>query len=110
MKSLRRTVLSFAMVALLVCPVLVEADVTNAPPNFKEVYDLIRTHLADETQADLDRAAVQGLLKQLHSKVSLAAAPSETNSQTDAPLLAKSAMYDGPIGYLRIGQVDEGLA
>jgi len=103
-------ILGAGMFALLAHPAGLKADVTNAPPNFKEVYDLIRTHLAGETQADLDQAAVQGLLKQLHSKVSLAAAPSETNSQSDAPLLAKSALYDGPIGYLRVGQVDEGLA
>jgi C-terminal processing protease CtpA/Prc len=110
MKFLRQMILGSGMFALLAHPAGLKADVTNAPPNFKEVYDLIRTHLAGETQADLDRAAVQGLLKQLHSKVSLAAAPSETNSQSDAPLLAKSALYDGPIGYLRVGQVDEGLA
>src|SRR5689334_14952976 len=103
MKFLRLLMLVSGMLALLAHPAGLKADVTNTPPNFKEVYDLIRTHLAGETQADLDRAAVQGLLKQLHAKVSLTAAPSETNSQPDAPLLAKSALYDGPIAYLRVG-------
>ncbi|MDB6111485.1 MAG: Peptidase [Pedosphaera sp.] len=103
-------VLSFALVTLLVCPAVTKAEVTNTAPNFKEVYDLIRTHLAGETQADLDRAAVQGLLNQLHAKVSLAAGPSETNSQPAAQLLAKSALYEGPIGYLRVGHVGKGLA
>src|SRR5581483_10337907 len=84
------------------------AEVTNTP-DFKEVYGLIRSHLAGESQNDLDRAAVQGLLTQLHSKVSLVAGQSDTNSNSEAPTLAKTALYDGPVGYLRIQRVGEGL-
>lgn len=87
------------------------ADVTsNAVPDFKEVYDLVHTHLAGESEADLNRAAVEGLLNQLHSKVWLDEGKTETNTASGGPLLAKSALYEGPIAYLRIGRVGEGLA
>ena len=59
------------------------ADVASPPPDFKEVYDLIRSHLAGETEADLDQAAVKGLLT-IHSRVSLVshAAPGTTRRVT----------------------------
>ena len=95
--------------ALLLAPAGTSAEATNTTPDFQEVYDLIRAHLAGETQADLDRAAVQGLLTQLRAKVSLVAPASATNADTDAPLLLKAGLYDGPVGYLRVGRVADGL-
>ncbi len=110
MMLLRRLIFGAGMLAVLALPAGLRADVTNAAPDFKEVYDLIRTHLAGESAADLDRAAVKGLLTQLHSKVSLVNESSGTDSPSTAPLVAKSVLYDGPVGYLKIGRVDEGLA
>jgi hypothetical protein len=110
MKFLRQLILSAGVISLLAHPLETKADATNTPPDFKEVYDLIRTHLAGASPGDLDRAAVQGLVSQLHSKVSLVSGPTGTNATADAPLLAKPALYDGPIGYLRIQQVGDGLA
>jgi hypothetical protein len=98
------------MLAFLAMPSGLKADVTNNTPDFKEVYDLIRSHLAGETTAALDQAAVRGLLNQLHSKVSLVNDSSDTNSSSQASLVVKSATYDGPVGYVRIDHVGEGLA
>ncbi|MDB6022954.1 MAG: Peptidase [Pedosphaera sp.] len=110
MKFLRKMILGAAATALLALPMLGRADVnTNSAPDFKEVYDLIRTHLAGETEADLNRDAVQGLLHQLHSKVSLVGSENAPTASTDAPVLAKSSLYDGPVAYLRVGRVGEGL-
>jgi len=95
---------------MLAIPTRIEAEVTNAPPDFREVYDLIRSHLAGANATDLDQAAVQGLLKQLHSKVSLVSGGTETNSEEDAPLLADAKLYDGAIAYLRVQRVGAGLA
>ena len=83
---------------------------TNPPPDFKEVYDLIRSHLAGESETDLDQAAVQGLLEKLRSRVSLVSNTSPTNTAPEKSLLTKSVIYDGPIAYLRVGQVGQGLA
>ncbi|HWY75881.1 MAG TPA: S41 family peptidase, partial [Verrucomicrobiae bacterium] len=110
MNLLRRLIVGAGMLAVLAMPAGVRADVTNNMPDFKEVYDLIRSHLAGETTAALDQAAVRGLLNQLHSKVSLVNDSSETNSSSQASLVVKSATYDGPVGYVRIGHVGEGLA
>jgi hypothetical protein len=71
---------------------------------------LIRSHLAGESETDLNRAAVQGLLNQLHAKVSLVAGKSETNRPDEGPLLPKTIVYDGSIAYFRVGRVGEGLA
>lgn len=110
MKFLRRIVLSAAAFALLAGSGVARADVTNTPPDFKEVFDLIRSNLPGATDADLDRAAVQGLLAQLHSKVALVSGKNGTNASSEAPVLTKSVVYDGPVAYLRVGRVDEGLA
>jgi hypothetical protein len=110
MKYLRRLICGAGAAALLTGPMAGRADVTNAPPDFKEVYELIRAHLAGATDTDLNRTATQGLLNQLHSKVSLVSGAMETNGSAEPALLAKSTLYDGATAYLRIGRVGEGLA
>ncbi|MDB6122019.1 MAG: Peptidase [Pedosphaera sp.] len=110
MKFLRQIAFGAAVFAFLASPLLAKAEATNNIPDFNEVYNLLQTHLAGETKADLDRAAVQGLLSQLHSRVSIVSGNNEGNkSSSNAQLLAKSALYDGPIAYLRVGTVEEGL-
>jgi hypothetical protein len=86
------------------------ADVTNGAPDFKEVYDLIRSNLAGITDADLDHAAVLGLLHEMRPKVSLVSNATAGSSTAAAPLLTQSSMFDGGIVYLRVGRVGEGLA
>jgi hypothetical protein len=98
--------------ALLLFSATSRADVTNAPPDFREVYDLIRAHLAGQGDEELNQAAVQGLLDQLHGKVSLVTGKSNEDasaSGSEAPLV-QSALYDGPVACLRVGRVTEGLA
>jgi hypothetical protein len=97
--------------ALLAAPCAILADGDNASPEFKEVYELIRAHLAGENDADLNQAAVRGLLQQLHTKVALVSGKTETNTQAgQGLLLPQSAVYDGSIAYLRVGRVGQGLA
>src|SRR5271163_3614946 len=111
MKFLRKMIWGAGIVTLLAYPAMGRADVTtNAMPDFKEVYDLVRSHLAGESESDLNHAAVKGLLDQLHSKVWMDTGKAETNTASGGPLLAKSLLYDGPIAYLRVGRVGEGLA
>src|SRR5690348_7845573 len=85
------------------------AQTKSAEADFKDVYDTIREHLAGVTDVELNRAAVQGLLTSLRSKVSLAASESSTNLVSSSPLISKSSFYEGDIGYARIGRVGEGL-
>jgi Peptidase family S41 len=110
MKFLGRIIWGAGILAFLAGSV--RAEVTNTPPDFNEVYNLLKEHLAGQTPADLDRAAVQGLISELHSRVSLVSGNEGANasSQSEGPKLAKSALYDGPIAYFKIGRVGEGLA
>jgi C-terminal processing protease CtpA/Prc len=111
MKFFRKMFFGASLFALATLPLAGRADVnTNATPDFREIYDLIRTHLAGETESDLNREAAQGLLQQLHSKVSVVASQTAPEKSSHALVLAKSALYDGPVGYLRVGRVGEGLA
>src|SRR3974390_350425 len=79
------------------------AESTNAAPEFREVYDLIRDHLVGINDAELNRAAVQGLLSTLGQKVSLVG-NSETGSSETPFLVSKSSIFDGPIGYIRVSR------
>jgi hypothetical protein len=78
------------------------------PPDFKEVYDLVSAHAAGLTKAQIDRAAVQGLVSALAPKVTLVG-EDKTKASTDGPALSRTNLYDGDIAYMRVRQVGAGL-
>ncbi|MGD0814240.1 MAG: S41 family peptidase [Verrucomicrobiota bacterium] len=85
------------------------AAAAGTPPKFDEVYQLLRSNLDGVSQADLDRAAVKGLVEQFPGQVTLegsngAAIPPAANP------LSKVAVYDDSYAYLRIASVEAGLA
>src|SRR3989442_1424259 len=84
------------------------AETTNEAPDFKEVYDLVRAHVAGMSEAELNRAAVKGLISALGPKVSLVTNKGETNAP-EAALVSKTNLFEGDIAYVRIGRVAEGL-
>jgi hypothetical protein len=87
------------------------AAATNDPPKFDEVYQLIRTNLKGVSQADLDRAAVTGLLEQLPGQVMLVAEGPNSAPAPSAPdTLSKAALYDDSYAYFRIDRVEGPLA
>jgi hypothetical protein len=73
---------------------------TNTAPDFKEVYELLRTNFPGATTEDLNRAAVEGLLAQFPGKVSL----------VGGAALTKSAVIESNVAYLRIGSVTTSFA
>jgi hypothetical protein len=80
-------------------------------PDFKEVYELLRTNLADATTENLNRAAVEGLLSRFPGKVSLVGdAADGSASPQGGTALSKSAVIESNIAYLRIGRVAGNLA
>ncbi len=95
---------------LLAQPLLARTEDTNATPDFLEVTKLISEHLAGESAAELNRDSVLGVLHQLHGKVSLVASKTAPADSSQVLVLPKTAIYDGPIGYLRVGRVGAGLA
>ena len=90
------------------------AEETNRPsasPDFQEVYDLVREHLAGMTPAELNRTAVQALISALSPAVSLVEPnqPKPIETSGGSPV-SKSNLFEGPIAYIRIARVEEGLA
>ncbi|MGA2802092.1 MAG: S41 family peptidase [Verrucomicrobiota bacterium] len=99
-----------AIAMLLVMRGSLCAEPTNTAPDFKEVYDLIRTNLAGATDETLNRTAVEGLLTQLHGKVSLVGAVNGTTILQGGTALSKSTILESNVVYLRAGHVAGNLA
>jgi len=97
------------LVAGLCAQMNLPAQTTEAP-DFKEVYDLVRNHLGGMSEADLNRAAVQGLTSALAPKVTLVTNGPADDASTSSELVLKSGLFDGDIAYVRLGRVGEGLA
>ena len=77
----------------LVAATIGRAAPASVPPQFDEVYQLLRSNLDGVSQADLDRAAVKGLLEQFPGQAML----EESNSAAIPPAsgtLGKAALYD----------------
>ena len=81
------------------------AATTNAP-DFKEVYDLLRLHLAGVTDPNLKAAAVTGLLSELNGRASLVNASATAVSTPRV----KAILLDQSILYLQVNGVADGLA
>jgi hypothetical protein len=79
-------------------------------PDFKEVYESIRAHAAGLTEAELNQAAVQGLVTVLGPKVTLVTNGSPARPLVETPLVSRSSLMEGEIAYVRIESVAEGLA
>lgn len=112
MKSLTATC-RFAMLVALVFSTTANgqdaANETTAPQvvPFEEIHQLIRRHLADTSDEELNAAAVKGLIEQLKPHVTLER-PADTGTNTNA-VVAKAERYRADFGYLRVGVVREGL-
>ena len=105
MELFRRIVFGLLLTGL----VAHSATATTATPlpRFDEIYQLLRTN-GTVSETELNRAAVQGLLDQLHSQVALV-----TNTATGAGesnLLSKSSVLDDSFAYLRVTKVESGLS
>lgn len=103
-----------AAVVLAVCPACqsysAEAGEQAPAPDFQEVYDLIRQHLAGVTESDLNRTAVTALVSALNPRVRLEASGNPPLEMVGGPLVKASNVFDGQIAYLRIARVEDGLS
>ncbi len=82
----------------------------NGAPDFKEVYESIRAHAAGLSEAELNRAAVEGLVTALAPKVMLVTNGSSAKTFVETPLVSQSSLMEGEIAYARIQKVGKGLA
>jgi C-terminal processing protease CtpA/Prc len=82
------------------------AEPERPAPDLKEVYELIRAHLPNVSEAELNRAAVQGLVTAFGPKVKLMGGEA---AASDGALVIRSNVFDGQIAYIRVTRVSEGL-
>ncbi len=75
---------------------------------FEELHRLIREHLAETSDEEVNAAAVTGLIDQLKPHVVLGD-PGPPAASTNA-LVARAQRHRGDFGYLRVGAVREGLS
>jgi hypothetical protein len=79
-------------------------------PDFKEVYDLVRAHLAQISEGQLNQAAVRALVSGLAPRVSLVTNTAGAGAAAETPLVGKPNVFEGDIVCLRVGRVGDGLA
>ncbi len=82
---------------------------SEATPDFREVYEAVRTNLTDLTDSDLNRSAVVGLLQQLEPRAYLGTP--RTNDATHAVqgIIARSILLEDAYAYIRIENVTPAL-
>ena len=78
----------------------------TSAPQFREVFDLLRTNLAGVNENELNRAAVEGLIERLSPKVSLVEKKEEAGSVSSG--VVKSSVFENAFGYVRLGQISPG--
>ncbi|HTI97330.1 MAG TPA: S41 family peptidase [Dongiaceae bacterium] len=82
----------------------------NTAPDFQEVGELLRAHLPGVTAAELDQAALAGVLDRWHGKVTVVAtATPGTTAATNALTLSEVRLAGGGMVYLRVARVAAGL-
>lgn len=91
-------------------PLSLLADTDNSKADFQEVYDLIRQHANGVGEAELNRAAVRGLVAALSPKVLLVTNQSQTSGANGASTVTQTTVFEGDIAYLRVTHVADGLA
>ena len=59
------------LAGLLAAGGALRAEATDTAPDFNQVYELLRANLPNASDAELNSAAVKGLLRQLHGRATL---------------------------------------
>lgn len=103
-------IVGVGFLALAAQPAAWAADAGQTVPDFKDVYDLIRQNAAGVTDADLNRAAVEGLVRELRSKVTLVTNGVAVGESGAGPLAGKPQVILDDVAYLRIGSVSDDIA
>src|SRR5687768_7317471 len=74
-------------------------------PPFKEVYELIRTNAGGIREAELNDAAVDGLLAKVGSRAWRINPSKSSATETNVSPVSSTATFDDHYGYIRVGQV-----
>lgn len=104
----RRTAVLLTLVAVLLRPLGATAD---APAVLPEVFRLLQSNLAGVSAAELDAAAVRGLVQQFAPRVALVTNPPAGGAAADVTaVITRTNCFENAFGYLRIARIEPGLA
>ena len=78
-------------------------------PDFKEVYDLIQANAGSIKEAELNRAAVEGLIAKLNTRAWLIDPSKSAAPDTNVVPISSSAVFDENYGYIRVTRVGSKL-
>jgi hypothetical protein len=101
---------SLTSAGLLMTVALAQAEATAPAPDFNQVYELLRANAPGLTTAELNSAAVNGLLDQLRGRATLVGGPEETAIPKSRAELLKSAVLESNVAYLHVGKVGDDLS
>lgn len=76
---------------------------------FKEVFELIRANAAGISEAELNRAAVDGLLANVNARAWLVNPAKSATTDGNAAPVSSSALFDESYGYIRIAHLSPRL-
>ena len=108
---MKRTGIPSVIAGLIVMLATQPALHAAAAPDFQEVFELVRTNVTGLSDAELNRAAVAGLLDALGPRVSLVTNGAAGDAaSTNVPVVSKANVFDNEIAYLRIGRIDDSVA
>ncbi len=97
----------------LVAPLLASSGLAlcaaSDTPDFKEIYELLRANASAVNEEELNRAAVEGLLAKLDSRVWLIDPSKTSSAETNVAPISSSALFDENYGYIRIARVGSQL-
>jgi hypothetical protein len=88
---------------------LTRAAAAPPTPKFEEVFKVLSTNLGGVSAADLDRAAVQGLIAQLGPRVALVDGATRDPLGSPAAPVASWRVFDGSFAYVRVADVTGSL-
>jgi len=104
---LRRTWIWMTAASLLLAGRLpADNAATNRPADFQEVYGLLRAHLPGITEADLNQAAVAGLLSQFPGRATIVG--DGTAASTNHPEY-QTVILDHGVLYFRVSRLTDSL-
>jgi hypothetical protein len=105
----RAILVGVGLVASVTLQTALGEDAAGPGPEFKEVYELILSHLAGANTSELDSAAIRGLVSALSPRVMFASNGPPSSESTGGGLVTKQLVFEGSIGFLRIAHVGRGL-
>lgn len=100
------------MKRLILSAVLLLTALTSraASPDFQEVYSILKTNLSGLSDADLQSAAVEGLLSKLGNRAVLVSKADKAEPSDAKPraVVTSSTVMETSYGYVRLGDLGEG--